>query len=147
MVEFSVLLLATKENPNTAYYEFPYSALDIFGSKARIPVRGTVDGYPFRSSLAPMGGYHLMVINKEMRNAIHKKAGDTVHIILERDTEPRFVTIPQDFQEALDANLIAKTKFETYSYSHKNELVTWINDCKKAETRLRRIEKAIETLL
>jgi len=36
---------------------------ETFGTKGRVPVKGTINGYPFRSSLMPMGGCHMMPVN------------------------------------------------------------------------------------
>lgn len=38
----------------------PGNVPEFFGTRARVPVRGTINGYPFRSSLSPCGGRHMM---------------------------------------------------------------------------------------
>jgi Domain of unknown function (DUF1905) len=45
----------------------PLDVIEAFGTKARVPVRGTINGFAFRSSLMPMGGCHFMVVNKSIR--------------------------------------------------------------------------------
>jgi uncharacterized protein YdeI (YjbR/CyaY-like superfamily) len=65
---------------------------------------------------------------------------------IELDTEPRVVTVPPDFQTALDRDLNAKHFFEGLSYSKKQRFVLSIEGAKTAETRQRRIEKAVSTL-
>jgi uncharacterized protein YdeI (YjbR/CyaY-like superfamily) len=52
-----------------------------------------------------------------------------------------------DFLAALDAEPDAKQRFEKLSYTHRREYVKHITDAKKEDTRLRRIEKTIDTLL
>lgn len=59
---------------------------------------------------------------------------------------PREVQVPPDFAVALSADPAAKSAFEALSYSHKRAHVLAIEGAKTAETRLRRVEKAIETL-
>ena len=54
----------------------PFDVEKTFGTRARVPVRGTINRYPFRSSLMPMGGCHRMVVNREMREGAGVKAGD-----------------------------------------------------------------------
>ncbi|MGH9431756.1 MAG: DUF1905 domain-containing protein [Terriglobia bacterium] len=39
----------------------------IFGTRARVPVRGAINGFPFRSSLCNMGDGHMMAVNKQLR--------------------------------------------------------------------------------
>jgi hypothetical protein len=147
MIEFDTEILSPPDYPKAAYIEFPFDTIELFGTKARVQVKGTIDGVPFEGTLSPMGTFHVMGINKPIRETIHKNPGNSVHIILEKDNSIRTVEIPADFKAALDANPQAKAKWETYSYSHKKEVVAWINDCKKAETRVIRIAKAIQSLL
>jgi hypothetical protein len=146
MIEFDAEIIAPPDYPRAAYIEFPFDTKEFFGTKSRVQVKGTMDGIHFEGTLSPMGTCHIMGINKPMRDTIHKHPGDTIHIILEKDYSIRTVEIPLDFQSALDNNTQAKDKWETYNYSHKKEVVAWINDCKKTETRERRIVKAIESL-
>ncbi|HNX00297.1 MAG TPA: YdeI/OmpD-associated family protein [Candidatus Cloacimonadota bacterium] len=145
-MQFKAIILSPEDAPKAAYIELPFSALEVFGTKGRVPVKGTMDDYPYQGTLSPMGGCHIIGVNKEIRKAIHKDTGDTITVIMEKDEVPRTVEVPKDFQSALNAHPSAKAKFEQYSYSHKKELVTWINDCKKAETRIKRITKAIDSL-
>src|SRR6201993_1535060 len=72
----------------------PFDVEKTFGTRARVPVRGTINGYPFRSSLMPMGGCHRMVVNRELREGAGVKAGDTVKVVMERDEAPRTVDPP-----------------------------------------------------
>ena len=67
----------------------PFDVEKTFGTRGRVPVRGTINGYPFRSSLMPMGGCHRMVVNRAMREGAGVKAGDTVKAVMERDAAPR----------------------------------------------------------
>ena len=92
-------------------------------------------------------GKHFLVVNKEIRTAIGKEAGEKVRVRLERDTAPRLVEVPRDFQRALNKHKPARTAFDRLSYSHRKEYVVWIEGAKKAETKNRRIAKAIEKLL
>ena len=62
------------------------------------------------------------------------------------DTEPREVTVPPDFAEALDAEPDARRSFDALPRSHRREHVLAIEEAKKPETRQRRIAKAIEML-
>jgi hypothetical protein len=125
----------------------PFDVHKVFGSKARVAVRGTINGYPYRGSVFPMGGgKHIMVVNKELRKGAGVEAGDKVSVVMEIDDEPRVVTAPADFKKALAKNKEAKSNFEKSSYTHQKEFVTWIEGAKKEETRARRIEKAVVML-
>jgi hypothetical protein len=125
----------------------PFDVFEIYGTRGQVKIKATIDGYLYRGSIVNMGkGKHLLGIRKDMRQAIKKEIGDNVHIILEKDTEPRIVEIPDDFSDALEPYPELKLKFDNYSYSHKKEYIGWITSAKKPETRQRRIVQVIEKL-
>ncbi|MDT5061617.1 MAG: hypothetical protein QOH63_2076 [Acidobacteriota bacterium] len=125
----------------------PFDVEKVFGTRARVPVRGTINGFPFRSSIFPMGGgCHFMAVNKATREGAKAKAGDTISVQMERDEEPRVITPPQDLARALKASKQAQAAWEKLSYTHQKEHAKAIEEAKKPETRVRRIEKAIAQL-
>ena len=56
------------------------------------------------------------------------------------------VTVPDDFMDLLKQHPQALVVFDKFSSSLRKEYVAWITEAKKPETRLRRMEKAIEML-
>ena len=78
----------------------PVDVLEVFGTRARVPVRGTINGFPFRSSLMPMGGCHMMPVNKTLREGAGVEAGDMVEVVMERDDEKRTVEVPAGAEES-----------------------------------------------
>ncbi|MBI4286437.1 MAG: DUF1905 domain-containing protein [Chloroflexi bacterium] len=130
------------------YITLPFDVAAVFGSKAQVKVRGTVNGVPYRSSVMPFGdGTHYMVVNRAIREAAGAKAGDTVTVELDIDREPRTVELPAELVEALGASPEAKAFFDKIPYSHKKEYVDFITEAKKPETRRKRVAKSIEMLL
>ncbi len=128
-----------------AYVVFPYDANKEFG-KGRVPIRCTIDGEPYRGAMVKYGTpFHFILVLKSIREKIKKDAGDTVSIWLAEDTEERKIDVPEVFRKLLKKNKLEK-QFDAMSYSHKKEWILWLNDAKKEETRLRRMEKAIEKL-
>lgn len=51
-----------------------------------------------------------------------------------------------DLAEALDRDMEVRRHFDSLSYSKKQRLVLPIEEAKKAETRQRRLEKAVSEL-
>src|ERR1700686_2111360 len=86
--------LEGEEDSSAAWMNAPFDVTEVFGTRARVPVRGTINGFPFRSSLMPMGGCHGMAVNKTMRDGAKAKAGDLVDVVMQRDEEQRTVEAP-----------------------------------------------------
>ena len=112
----------------------------------RPAVRVTINGHTYRSTVAPLGGVHMLPVSAEIRERAGVAAGDEVEVDIELDTEPREVTVPPDFAAALDRDADAKRSFDGLSYSNKRRYVLSIEEAKTEETRQRRIAKAIDTL-
>lgn len=120
--------------------------VEALGAGKRPPVRVTINGYTYQTSIASMGGRFMFSVSAEVRQNAGVSGGDEVEIELELDTAPRIIEVPPDLAAALAAEPAAHTLFETLSYSNKRRLVTPINDAKSEETRQRRIAKTVENL-
>jgi Domain of unknown function (DUF1905)/Bacteriocin-protection, YdeI or OmpD-Associated len=118
-----------------------------FGSRGRVSVKGTINGFAFRTSVFPNGdGTHHMMVNKAMQQGAKAGPGDKVKLTLERDDQPRTVEIPPAMAIALATNAAAKAAFVKLAPSHKQEFVGWVNEAKQEATRLRRLEKMLQML-
>jgi predicted thioesterase len=125
--------------------EVPAKVVAALGSSKRPPVRATINGFTYRSTIAVMGGKFMLGVSNEVRKSAGVAAGETVDINLELDTETRDVPVPPDFAAALARDAKAKKFFDGLSYSKKLRLVIPI-DIKNVETRKERIAKTVEQL-
>lgn len=117
----------------------------VFG-KARAPVKVTVNGYTFRSTIAAMGGPPFIPFRKSNREAAGLEGGEAVEVTLALDTEKRVVTAPADFVQALKAAPPAWDRWQELSYSHQREHVEAIQQAKKVETRARRLARSVREI-
>lgn len=116
------------------------------GTSKRPAVQVTLNGYTYRSTVAPMGGTFMLPVSADVRERAGVAAGDEVDVEITLDTEPREVTVPPDLAEALDHDADARQFFAGLSYSNQQRIVLPIAEAKTAETRQRRIAKAISML-
>ncbi|MEA2536438.1 MAG: hypothetical protein QOF11_672 [Chloroflexota bacterium] len=126
--------------------QVPEEIVTALGSGKRAKVRVTINGYTYRSSVAPLGGVFMIGVSDEVRRNAGVAGGDDVDVDLELDTAPREVTVPGDLAAALGAEPEAQRTFDALSYSNKSWHVSSIEGAKTDETRQRRIAKSIEAL-
>jgi hypothetical protein len=126
--------------------EVPAKVVAALGTSRRPPVRATINGFTYRTSVAAMGGKFMLGVPPEFREGAGVAAGDIVDIDLEPDTQPREVAIPPDLASALARNAGAKKFFEGLNYSSRRRLVMAIEALKSPEARERRIGKTVEQL-
>ncbi len=127
-------------------FPVPAEVVAGLGSGKRPAVRVTIGHHTYRSSVATMGGRFMVGVSAKNRAAAGVSAGDEVEIDLVLDTEPRTVSVPVDLAEALDADAAARASFDALSYSNRSRHVLSVEGAKTAETRQRRIAKAVATL-
>jgi hypothetical protein len=113
----------------------------VFG-KVRAPVRVTLNGYSYRSTIAAMGGPPCVPLRKSNREAAGLEGGETIQVRIDLDTEKREIDAPADFVKALKSAPPAWERWQALSYTHRREHVEAIEGAKAPETRARRIERA-----
>jgi hypothetical protein len=98
------------------FFEVPLDVPETFG-KARAPVRGTINGQPFRSTVAVYGGRSYLPVNRALREAA-----------------------------ALAADPEARAAFDGLSFTHQREYAEWVAEAKREATRRRRLEQTVQLL-
>lgn len=142
---FKATLVAMGPGGSWTHLPIPFKVEEVFGTKARVAVRGTINGFAFRSSIMPRGdGSHYMAINRAMQTGAKAAAGAAVAVAMEPDIAERTVTVPPDLRKALGAK--GGKLFAALSYSHQKEYVEWIEQAKRPETRAARVQKALTIL-
>jgi uncharacterized protein DUF1905/bacteriocin resistance YdeI/OmpD-like protein len=127
----------------TASFTLPFDTREVWG-KAKVPVKVTINGYTWRSTVGNRGGIQYIVVNAQARRSAGVKAGDLVTITLEPDTEKRDIEVPIALQKAIGAKLTQK--LNALSFTHKKEFIVWYSEAEKDETRIRRVQKMKQML-
>ncbi len=143
--EFKVKLIG-QEGTEVAALKPPFDVTEVFQRKGRVPVKGTINGFPFRSSLMNMGGGHMMAVNTQLRAGAHCKGGDTVDVLMELDEDERTVEVPAYLKKIINSDAKAKGFWRNLSFTHQKEYVREIEGAKRPETREKRIAAMMDAL-
>lgn len=127
--------------------EVPAEVVEALGAGKRPPVRVTVNGASYRSTIAVMGGRYMVGMSAENRALTGAAGGDEVDVDIELDTEKREVEVPPELAAALAREPRAQRFFESLSYSKQRWFTLSVSGAKTEETRLRRVDKAVAMLL
>ena len=128
---------------SAGFIELPFDPREKFG-KVRAPVKVTVNGYTFRTTIAAMGGPPCIGIRTSYREAAGLEGGEKIEVRVALDGEERVVTPPADLVKALKAAPPAWERWRELSYTHQREHAEAVEDAKKPETRARRVARAVE---
>lgn len=120
----------------------PPEVIEQLAAGKRPPVVVDVNGYSYRSTVAVMGGRHMISISAAIRKETGLAGGDPIRVTLTVADTPREVEVPEDFAAALAAADV-RAFFDSLSNSLQRYHVDNVNGTKNAETRQRRIEKAV----
>ncbi len=143
--KFKVKLLG-QAGSEVATLKPPFKVVAVFQRKGRVPVKGTIEGFPFRSSLMNMGEGHMMVVNAQLRAGAKCKAGDTVTVLMELDDDKRTVEVPAGLKKIIERDPKAREFWPKLSFTHQKEYVREIEGAKRPETRDKRIAAMMDAL-
>ena len=143
--KFKVKLLG-QAGTEVAALQPPFDVVEVFQRKGRVPVKGMINGFPFRSSLMNMGEGHMMVVNAQLRAGAKCKGGDTVDVVMELDEEERKIEVPAYLKKIINSDAKAKEFWAKLSFTHQKEYVREIEGAKRPETREKRIAAMMDAL-
>lgn len=126
--------------------QVPPEVVEGLGAGKKPAVLVTIGSHTYRSTIASRGGVYLLPLSAENRAGAGVAAGDEIEVDVELDIEPREVTVPADLAAALADDDAARSEFERLPYSHQLRHVLAIEAAKAADTRQRRVTKAVEML-
>jgi len=120
----------------------------VWKQMVRLRVRGTVNGFEFRTSLFPFtGGGYFLLVNKAMQRGGDVSLGAMAEFTLEPDMEARAAELPEELAVLLDDEPGLREWYEELSEYTRREMGKWVLGVKSDEARMRRAEQAAERLL
>lgn len=126
----------------------PFEPKAVWPKMVRHRVKGTVNGFAFRTSLFPdlRGGFFLLV-NKAAQAGGGVRLGQVGEFELEPDFAERPAELPDELAALLDEEEGLREWYDGLSESTRRELGKWIYGVKSEESRMKRAEQAAERLL
>jgi len=126
----------------------PFDPAKVWKKRVRLRVKGTVNGFAFRTSLFSItaGGYFLLV-NQRMQKGGDVRAGEMAEFALEPDLDPRPAELPDELAVLLDDEPGLREWYDKLSEYTRRMICGLVNEAKTEETRLRRAEQWAEQLL
>ena len=112
-----------------------------------IPIRGTLDGHPFKQTLVKYSGTWRVYLNKPVRKAAGKEVGDTVEVQIEFEPVERANPLHPKLSQALKDNPAAQTAFDAMSPSRQKEIIQYINNLKNDASVEKNVLRTIQFLV
>jgi len=126
----------------------PFDVQKVWGTRARVRVKGEINGFAFRSSVFPTSkDYHCMLIKKSMQTGANAAVGETAHFRLVPDTAKPVATVPAELQRILNQDRALRRWFDQLTFSMRKWIGDWIVLVKNPQSRVRRAEQVAEQLM
>ncbi|MGA9528826.1 MAG: YdeI/OmpD-associated family protein [Terriglobales bacterium] len=145
---FDATLERMRSRLNWVVIRIPFDAAKVFGTRGQIKIKGTINGFPFGTSLFPTGeSGHILLVNKRMQKGARAAPGSVARFEIEVDKEKREATIPEPLQRILAADRPFRRWYDQLNHSTRAEIARWVNEPQSAEARARRSDQIAERLL
>jgi uncharacterized protein YdeI (YjbR/CyaY-like superfamily) len=126
----------------------PFDVSKVWGTRAKVRVKGEINGFAFRTSVFPTSkGYHCMLIKRSMQTGANAAPGETAQFRLVPDTAKRVAIVPAELQRILNEDRSFRRWFDELSFSMRKWICDWIINVKNPASRVRRAEQVAEQLL
>lgn len=133
---------------NWVVVRVPFDAAKVWPDRKRMRVKGTINGFAFRTSLfGSARGGHVLLVNKQMQKGAGVRVGGTAEIVLEPDLEERVATVPPELEKLLKQDKALKKWFEGMSYSMRKYMEDAVRAAKSQAARVRRAELEVERMM
>ena len=126
----------------------PFDPAKAWPKRNRMRVKGTINGFPFRTSLfGSARDGHILLVNKQMQKGARVSVGGLAEIVLEPDIEERPSTVPAELEKLMNENRAMKKWFGQLSPSARKYIGAYVEASKAPEARMRRAEQMAERMM
>ena len=144
---FDASLERLRSRLNWIIVRIPFDAVQAWGLRGQIKVKGEINGFAFRTSLFPTReGWHFLLINKRMQKGARAIEGSLARFQMELDREERTVTVPDELKRILSEDRSLRRWYEGLNHSTRSDVAKWVTEPKSGEARIRRAEQIAERL-
>jgi uncharacterized protein YdeI (YjbR/CyaY-like superfamily) len=145
---FKALLEKDNSSLGWTIAHVPFDPAKAWKQMIRSRVRGTVNGFAFRTSLFPdpAGGFFLLV-NRATQAGAGVSLGSNAEIMLEPDLEAREAELPDELAVLLDDEPGLRDWYDGLTEYTRREIGKWVLGVKGDEALMRRAQQMAERLL
>ncbi|SDF65818.1 YdeI/OmpD-associated family protein [Terriglobus roseus] len=128
----------------------PFDPAKVWPEKIRQRIKGTINGFAFRTSLFPVTGKtgtYFLLVNRSMQVGGDASLGHVASFTLEPDLDPRPAELPEELDALLDEEPGLREYYESFTEYTRREMGKWILGVKSDEARMRRAQQGAERML
>lgn len=146
--QFRGVLESDGTNLQWTVVRLPFEPVEVWPQRQRMRVRGTINGFPFRTSLfRAKDGRCILLVNKTMQKGGGVARGGVAEVALEPDTGKRVVTTPPELEKLLRQERALRKWHRELSDSMRKAIADSIVEPKSPEARAGRAELWAERML
>jgi len=134
-----------KKSGARAFISIPFDPNEVWGSKQRHYITGTVNGRKVRGSLGLDESNYFLSLGAAWRRDNKLDVGARVDVILSPEG-PQTESMSPDIANSLEANPRAKAFFQSLATFYRRNYIKWIESAKHSETRSKRIVEMVKLL-
>jgi uncharacterized protein YdeI (YjbR/CyaY-like superfamily) len=133
---------------NWTIVKLPFDPTKAWPERNRLRVRGTINGFAFRTSLFRMKkGEFFLLVNKPMQKGARVTFGSMADVVIEPDLEKRVVQTPPELEKVLRTDRALRIWHDALNESSRKWIADWIAQPKSADSRVKRAEQMAERML
>ena len=127
-----------------ATINFPYDVEELFSTKGRVRVKGTINGVAVDRALIPTrSGVHVIVMSGNLRKAVKAGFGDPVQVVIHRNPDQDEVIVPEELLDTLDFMPEMKAAWDKLTPGMKRNMCYWVGSGKTVATRAKRVAEIL----